>query len=206
MSGGTAELTVEAAYAGGRTDSFGSDSILTPKPALTNCVFKNGDELWISPRAGAESEQPVSITVRLSNPNGSIERLCLKWGTAAFDRTTMSFTPEWAQPVLRYDEITMDIGADSAHITLNDPARSAVFESADAAGSGEQPSRPVPELTYEDLDLREAEDRKILSYYSGSRRADAELLLSQGRLDEAEELIALLAAEAMKDVRAYAAV
>lgn len=201
----TIDITMTVAYADGGKETFtGVDMNGTQKKA-ENALLDGNDELWIRTR----DKGITKVMLSLNNPNGELEQYCLKWGIASFDDDALNYIVNWEDTLLESNEIELTVQGETVSISMRTKKSSAVDLVVDKGVSIEK--------TAEDIRLCISSDLKILRYFTGDARAEAETLLNNAAesvesdniseaekaLCEAEEKIAGCVNTAMLATRMY---
>lgn len=208
----TIEITLTVIYADKTEKVLSGADIVGDGKRSESTMFRDG-VLWIS--TYHNDKKIAGVYLSLNNPNGTIEQYCLRWGIAPCDLKISSskfkFIIEWQKAMLRHDEIAMAVNGDKVSILmLNRKCQTSDFV------DGEE---NYIEKTVEDIELCISADRKILGYYYGDARVEAENLLNMASenvkvgniqeasdlLREAEEKLAHFVNTAMLSVRKYTA-
>lgn len=205
----TIDITMTVAYVDGAEETFiGADMNGAQKKA-ENTLLDGNDELWIKTNLSDKSIAKVMLS--LNNPNGELEQYCLKWGIASFDDSICFYNVNWRDTLLTSDEIELNVQGETVSISMRTKRSSAADFAVDKGASVEK--------TSEDIRLCISADLKILRYFTGDTRAEAETMLNtaaasaesgniqaaEDALHEAEKKIAGCVNTAMAVVRTYTA-
>lgn len=203
----TIDIMMTVAYADGAEETFiGADMNGAQKKA-ENALLDGNDELWI--KTNLRDKSIAKVMLSLNNPNGELEQYCLKWGIASFDDSICLYSVNWRDTLLTSDEIELTVQGETVSVSMRTKKGSS---SDPIVAKGDSLQK-----TAEDIKLCVSADRKILEYYTGDARADAEALLNKAAesaesgnvqeaescIREAEEKIAGCVSVAMSAVKMY---